>query len=186
MFFLILIMLISLIVISCGGRISNLKYCNFKLPSLVILAVILKIISISIYSSVAFLPVLRILSMVLVITFVFFNFSLKGVPLIGLGLLSNALVIFTNGGNMPANANYAHLIASGKELEILKSGQAVGSFILTSTQTKLSFLGDIFLMPSWIPMSRLFSIGDILITIGAILFLTYYLKKRNNAKTVAS
>ena len=183
MVFLILIILISLIVILSGGRISNLKYCNFKLPILVFLALVLKIISISIYSPVVYLPVMRISSMVLVIIFIFINFHLKGMLLIGLGLISNALVIFLNGGNMPANAKYVYLFASGKELEILRSGQAVGSFILTSSQTKLSFLGDVFLMPRWIPLSKLYSIGDILITIGAIIFLTYYLKKQNNVKS---
>jgi len=80
---------------------------------------------------------------------------------------------------MPVNARYATLIAADSELMILESGLPYNSFILTSPETKLAFLGDIFLMPEWIPLTRLFSIGDVIIMIGAIIFVGYYLKFNN-------
>ncbi|MBF7082439.1 DUF5317 domain-containing protein [Desulfallas sp. Bu1-1] len=184
MFFLIIVIVVALIVIISGGKLENLKYCSFKCSWLVLIAVTLKIISISnLYQVVGLshniIPYLRVLSLLMVVLFVGFNYSLRGVPLVGLGLICNALVIILNGGNMPINAKFAHLTSTGDELKLLESGLPVNSFVLTSPDTKLAILSDIFLMPEWVPMTRLFSIGDVLITIGAIIFVTYYLKYHN-------
>lgn len=186
MFFLILIALIVIVIIIFGGRLENLLSCKFKHAWMVFIALGFKIISItSLYQTVGIsgdiIPYFRVLSLLLVVLFIIVNISFKGMPLVALGLICNTMVIMFNNGNMPVNADFAHLIATGKELEALKSGLPVNSFILTSSYTKLAFLGDIFLMPQWIPLTRLFSIGDVLITIGAVIFVAYYMRFNNEA-----
>ncbi len=184
MFFILVIVLVALIVLATGGSLANLKNCRFKFPWLVIIAACLKIISISniLVFSDYYASYFRIASLILVILFLVFNFSLRGMPLIALGFACNAAVIMLNGGNMPVAAEYAELVATGADLQKLLAGLPVDSFILTSAGTKLTFLGDIFKMPDWVPVSKLFSIGDVFATIGGIVFVVYYLKFSNNKK----
>ncbi|MCG8403031.1 MAG: DUF5317 domain-containing protein [Firmicutes bacterium] len=183
MVFVVLLAAVALVVILFfGGKLDNLLSCRFKHPWLVLVAVVLKIISISGLHDLlglpeAVIPFLRVLSLLMAVFFVLLNFSWRGFPLVGLGLLSNTLVILLNGGNMPVKEVYTHLAFTGPELDKLKDGLPVDSFILVSSDTKLSFLGDVLLMPQWVPLTKLFSIGDVIVTLGGIIFITYYLRK---------
>ena len=40
-----------------------------------------------------------------------------------------------------------------------------------SAQTRLNFLGDWLFLPAWFPLSSAFSVGDVILGIGAALFL---------------
>lgn len=94
--------------------------------------------------------------------------------LLGLGLLSNFTAIALNGGFMPLPPeNAERLLAPGSEI-ILKVGERAGlgkDMILTREQTRLWFLGDVFMLPERIHYPLAFSIGDILIGMGAFLLL---------------
>jgi len=187
MIFLIPLLLAAIIVIIFfGGRPANLIECQFKHPWLVLVAVVIKVISISgLYNFVGLAesinPFLRILSLSLVIVFALLNITYRGVPIVGIGLLLNTIVISVNGGNMPINEDYAHLVFTASELGKLKNGLPVDSFILSSPDTKLSFLGDVLSIPWGGPLLKLFSIGDIVITLGGIVFITFYLKQQKNS-----
>ena len=53
-------------------------------------------------------------------------------------------------------------------------GERVGfgkDILLTTAETKLWFLSDIFLLPKWTHYRAAFSAGDVLISVGAFLFL---------------
>ncbi|SFH11496.1 hypothetical protein SAMN05660649_03902 [Desulfotomaculum arcticum] len=185
MFFLIVIVLVALIVLLGGGKLKNLTYIKFKFPWLALSAVMLKIISIAgfldNYELSYLIPILRTTSMLLILAFIGLNIKLYGMPFVLTGLLANALVIWVNGGKMPISQNYAGLTFSAKELAELAAGNHVAGFVLVSSDTKLSFLGDVLPMPQWVPLTKLFSIGDIVVTIGAVIFIVYYL--RFNYKT---
>jgi len=184
MIFLVPILIAAIIVIIFfGGKLGNLLDCTFKYSWLVLVAVGIKILSISgLYSFLglteSFNPYLRVISLSLVIIFVLVNISLRGVPIVGLGLMLNTLVISINGGNMPINESYAHMVFTPTELLTLKDGLPVDSFILSSSNTKLSFLGDVISIPWGGALLKLFSVGDIVITLGGIVFISYYLRHR--------
>ena len=188
MIFLVPLVIVAIIVIVFfGGRLDNLLNCKFKYSWLVLVALGLKAISIfGIYEilglPLAVVPYIRILSLFMVVVFVLLNFNLRGLPLVGLGLLSNTLVILFNGGNMPVKGDYEYLVFNGSDLDKFKAGFPVDSFILASPSTKLSFLGDVMSIPWGWQYLKFFSIGDVVITLGGIIFITYCLRKNTYEK----
>ena len=91
------------------------------------------------------------------------NFRMPGIPLIAAGLVSNLLAITTNGGHMPALPSA--LRAAGMHFAV---GHSRNSAVLPSPN--LVWLVDRWAAPSWIPWANVFSVGDVLIAAGGLLF----------------
>lgn len=79
------------------------------------------------------------------------------VPIL-LGAALNATVIAVNGGTMPVSPGAA--AAAG--LDVSTAGN------VSERATRLAWLGDVFALPSSFPFANAFSIGDVLIAVGAI------------------
>jgi hypothetical protein len=187
MAFVIVVIAAAIVALLTGGRLSNLKNIQFRYTWLVLAAVALKIITNSALRyklgiSDLMAPKLYMLSLGLVAIFVILNIGLRGLTLIGLGLLSNLAAIFFNGGYMPLKREYFLLIASAEELEKINQGLPAYNYIATGPQTKLYYLSDIFLMPHWIFITKVFSVGDVLITIGGCIFVWFFLKNPDSKK----
>jgi len=118
----------------------------------------------------SWIPYILIGSQILLFWFVWVNRRVRGFHLLGLGLLSNFLAIALNGGMMPLlPENAARLVAPGSGMEF-EIGQRVGfgkDVILPRAETHLWFLGDVLMLPEWLRYPLAFSIGDILISMGA-------------------
>lgn len=114
---------------------------------------------------------LHILSYLLLLAFVFLNRRYWQIILMGLGMLSNFLVILLNGGYMPATEAALRGAGLNRVADRVVAGNTSGNIILMSESTKLNFLGDIMYIPSGIPFANTFSIGDLLLGLGIILFL---------------
>lgn len=114
---------------------------------------------------------LHILSYLLLLAFVFLNRRYWQIILMGLGMLSNFLVILANGGHMPATEAALRGAGLNRVADRITAGNTSGNIILMSEDTKLNFLGDIMYMPSWVPLANAFSLGDLLLGLGIILFL---------------
>jgi hypothetical protein len=185
MAFAIIVFIVALTALLTGGKIENLKNIDFRHSWLVILAVAGKIITNSSLRNVFHIsdkmaPFLYVISLLLIIIFILLNTKQYGLPILGLGLFCNLLVIVSNRGYMPVKLDYYKTIATADELEKLNQGLPFFNHIATSSHTKLYYLADIFLMPSWIFITRVFSIGDVLITIGASIFIWKSLRSFNN------
>jgi len=103
-------------------------------------------------------PVLYVGSTALVFAAVVRNYSLPGLPLVIVGAACNLAAIVTNGGYMPASPG---AIASIGHVAITTySNSAV------IAHPVLEPLTDIFALPAWIPMTNVFSIGDVFISAG--------------------
>jgi hypothetical protein len=106
--------------------------------------------------------ILQILSQVLLLIFIWTNRKIPGGWLMGVGLLLNFLVIVLNGGMMPLTPeNAQHLIPQGSTVT-LALGERVAytkDILLERAQTKLWFLGDVFLLPEWMHYPLAFSLG---------------------------
>ena len=96
--------------------------------------------------------------------FVFLNFRTPGVLVVALGGLSNFLAITANGGVMPADPDA--VAAAGLAVD---PGEFVNSGVVADPH--LAFLGDVFWVPASWPVSNVFSVGDVLILLGALLAL---------------
>lgn len=118
----------------------------------------------------SWIPLILISSQILLLIFVWINRTQSGFILLGLGLVSNFLVISLNGGMMPISPETAsQLIEPGSTVN-LQIGQRVGTgkdILLPPEDTKLGFLSDRFTLPNWIPYRLAYSFGDIVISMGA-------------------
>jgi hypothetical protein len=98
---------------------------------------------------------------------VLLNLREPGFGLIAIGATLNLVVIVANGGYMPS-APDGWLRLNG-EAAIPVAGYTNSELI--GEHTVLPFLGDIFVLPRPLPFANVFSIGDVLIGLGAIVFL---------------
>ncbi len=116
-------------------------------------------------------PYFHLISYVFLLLFVVLNRKYWQIILMGLGLLSNFVVIAINGGYMPASVEALRGAGSQKVAERLLEQTIFGNVVLMSEQTRLNFLGDIFYLPSWVPFASAFSLGDLMLALGLVLLL---------------
>ena len=118
----------------------------------------------------AWVPAALVVSQVLLLVFAWVNRRIPGFWLLGLGLLSNFSAISLNGGMMPLAPQTAQRLVPPEVYSGLRIRERVGltkDILLPREETRLWFLGDIFTLPEWMNYPLAFSIGDILIGMGA-------------------
>ena len=91
--------------------------------------------------------------------FLVLNRRTPGFAVVAIGGASNLLAIVANGGVMPASAHA--LAAAG-------IAPAAGTYANSAVVigARFSFLGDILAVPASWPMSNVYSVGDLLISVG--------------------
>jgi uncharacterized protein DUF5317 len=148
-----------------GGRVSALASLPILAPWLFYAAVGVQIVGYpsgilpwSIGDSVA--TGLWLLSYVLLIAAVVVNARLPGAAIVGLGMLSNLAAVVSNGGHMPARASA--LRAAGVLYRGVHNNSAVAS------HPNLPWLIDRWPVPAFVPMGNVYSVGDVLIAVGAV------------------
>lgn len=117
---------------------------------------------------------LFLLSYGLLLVFAWFNRQLLGILIVGLGVMSNLLVILVNSGFMPITPETLVQINPGTIAEQWRTGTHYGyskDIILPREQVKLWALSDILVIPRPFPRPTAFSLGDLLIAIGIIVLL---------------
>ena len=109
------------------------------------------------------------------IFFLLLNRRLPGGRLLLVGAALNAAVMLANRGFMPVtpealarSGHTGYIVAQGSDLFVLRSKDIV----LQRQDTRLWFLSDVFGIPAPLPFSSNFSLGDLLIGLGAA-WLTY-------------
>jgi hypothetical protein len=112
---------------------------------------------------------LLVISYLALLLTVWVNRRIAGMGLLGLGLILNLAVMLTNGGYMPVTPEmmprigYDHL-GGAQAGERLVGSKSV---ILPREQTRLWILSDIFAFSFPFPLCGAFSMGDVLIAVGA-------------------
>jgi hypothetical protein len=104
-------------------------------------------------------PAVYIASNLAVLAAVWRNLAIPGLVLVLVGGASNLLAILVNGGYMPVSpgalAAMGRLPREGYSNSRLIDGVVLGP------------LTDLFAMPTWVPAANVFSVGDVLIGVGA-------------------
>jgi hypothetical protein len=104
------------------------------------------------------------------------NRRLPGVAILGTGLLLNLLVIMVNGGLMPLSTETAARLLPEHTLANMKVGERVSpnskDILLQPDAIVLPWLSDRFVSPEWSPYHFAFSLGDVLIGLGAFYLLS--------------
>jgi heme/copper-type cytochrome/quinol oxidase subunit 4 len=120
--------------------------------------------------SVTWAAVALVSSQVLLLIFVWFNRRDPRVWILGSGLLLNLMVILLNGGLMPISPDTVQKLIPNAPAGSWQIGARLGTgkdIVLPILNTRLWFLSDHFLLPAGLHYQVAFSLGDVLIAIGA-------------------
>ena len=88
------------------------------------------------------------------------NLRVRGAAIVGLGMASNLVAVIANGGHMPGLPSA--LRAAGHTYTGSHNNEVV------SSHPHLAWLVDRWAVPHWIPGGNVYSVGDVLIAIGAV------------------
>lgn len=99
------------------------------------------------------------------------NLAQPGFALLALGAGLNLVAIVANGGRMPAPAEHLALLYGPDYPAAVAAGRVATSSSLAGPSTVFPWLIDLFVLPPWLPFASVFSIGDVLIGLGAFVWL---------------
>jgi Family of unknown function (DUF5317) len=155
-----------------GGRLSGLASLDFRWAPLAIAGLAVQIVLFSgpISDRVGNLgPVIYVASTLMVLVVVLRNIRIVGMPIVALGAASNLLAIIANGGYMPTSPGAA--AAAGRAEATTYSNSAIVDGAV------LAPLTDIFALPTWMPFTNVFSIGDVLIGVGVVVAIVVAMRR---------
>lgn len=158
------------------GRLKNMVLRPLYWKSFVFLAFSIQLVIFSNLTFIETLPAIFIIIMhyfsyICLLAFIVRNIKNYGINVVGIGIFLNSLVIFINGGYMPTIPQNLKNTSVWQSAEAINQGEAVQNSAKMTSETLLPWLGDIFYLPSWIPLSNVFSIGDILIAAGICIYI---------------
>lgn len=167
-----MIMLAGLVVVGVsvpllGGRLSRLGDVRFRSGWLVAVAILAQAVVIGADTEVIPATVsaaVHLLSYAVLIVFIWRNRRLRGLAVIVLGGALNLIAIGANGGVMPASARAV-------ERAGIDHGNGEFSNSAPVENPRFAALGDIFAIPEGVPGANVFSVGDVILVIGAAVFL---------------
>lgn len=114
------------------------------------------------------------LSYLLLLVFVWRNWHLPGIRILGLGVICNLAVIVANGGFMPITPETLAKINPGSAPEQWLLGTHYShskDIILSKEAARLWALSDILVLPPPFPRPTAFSVGDLVIAAGIVITL---------------
>jgi hypothetical protein len=143
------------------GRLGALTDVHVRLGWLAVLALAVQVVLFSPVAGDRLDAVVArwiyVVSTAVVVVVVLANLRLPGLAVVLVGALANLAAIVANGGSMPASASA--LAAVGQTIDGPTNSVLVA-------HPALEPLTDIFALPAWMPLSNVFSVGDVLIGVG--------------------
>jgi len=150
--------------LALGGRLGNLARLEFRMPWLFFAAIGLQLVAFPFplfpwETGATTASALWVASYGLLIGAAALNLRITGVPIVTLGMLLNVVAILANRGTMPV---------SPSAMRDAGESYARNANSTAMERPRLSWLIDRWAAPDWIPLANVFSIGDIVIAIGAV------------------
>ena len=144
-----------------GGHLTRAADLRFKAPWAIGLALLIQIVIISLVPGGGPLrPALHVGTYLLAGAFLVLNRKIGGLWILMLGAMINAVVIGVNGGVMPANATALRTAGIHPSLtEFANVGRSARGAPLVP--------GRCLRLPAPLPLHNVFSVGDVLIVLGA-------------------
>ena len=152
-----------------GGRLDKLADIKLRGAWLFVAALAVQVLA---YPS-GFLPfqisdglatVLWLGSYAALVGLAFFNRSVRGFPIATAGMASNLAAVLANHGHMPALASA--LADAGTPIAHLHNNSVIAD------NPHLSWLIDRWGAPGWVPLANVYSVGDVLLGLGALVIVS--------------
>lgn len=156
-----------------GGRPGGLADLQFRWAGLMLGGLLIQVVLFSdqVTSWIGTAgPPIYVLSTAMVVAAVLANRAITGMPVVAVGAISNLAAVVTNGGFMPADPGA--LATLGK----LPANVYSNSAILPNPA--LAPLTDLFALPTWVPFTNVFSVGDALIGTGVAVVVVAAMRRR--------
>ena len=145
--------------IVAGRWPAGLLLTRWRLAWLVWVVLIAQALALSVAMPRAVAATLHVATYAAAVAFLWLNRRVPGVYFVAAGALLNGVVIALNGGTLPATADAV------KRAGLSAHGDFANSAVLENPV--LPWLGDVFAWPAPLPLANTFSVGDVLIVIGA-------------------
>lgn len=169
-----------------GGKVSNLGRFMFRSSFLLVFALILQIstsilISIGNERAIDNRMTLYIASYIMLFIVLFLNLERKSVWLILIGAIANFAAIVLNGGSMPIDIVLLEKMGFENMLKSINIGAMPHYINISEAYSFTVYLAKKFATPINYPLKQIFSIGDILISLG-LLILTQGIMQRSRSR----
>jgi hypothetical protein len=150
--------------LALGGSLGQLAEISLRAAWLFLAAIALQVVAFPVsglpwrtHETVA--SVLWVASYGLLVVAAVLNRQIAGVPVVAAGMCLNLLAILANGGTMPVGYEAMH--EAGRVSETHANSTAM-------TDPSLPWLVDRWAAPDWLPLANVFSVGDLVIALGAL------------------
>ena len=144
-----------------GGRLGRLVELRFEAPWLLLLALAIQVgLATFAGPSTWWRLALHTVTFPIGLVWVWLNRRIRGLWIVAVGAALNGVAILANGGVMPASASALRRAGLEAHTANLANSDVVAD-------PKLLFLGDVFAIPASWPFANVFSVGDVLIALGA-------------------
>lgn len=167
-----------------GGRLHNLERVRFHWWPLALggLAVQLVLFAGPVASRLgAEAAGIYVLSTLAVLAALLRNLNLPGLPVIATGAVLNLVPVLANGGYMPSSPEAWLELTGSAALPV----SHFTNVVLAAPDTAFAILGDIFAFPRQLPMATVFSVGDAVIAVGAVIFLVAAMRRPSDRLILA-
>jgi hypothetical protein len=171
--------LAALSVLVTGGDLRKLSKLEFRGTPVLLAALLVQIVIISIVpeGNEGVKQAVHIASYLLVFLFLAANLRVPGVWLIAIGALLNFAAITANHGVMPATPAALRSAGMARHQGEFQNSRQV-------SDPKLLIFGDRFALPKSWPVSNVFSVGDVLIVLGAAVGMHQVCRSRSVGKKI--
>jgi hypothetical protein len=153
-----------------GGRVRNLERVHIKWWGVAVSGLLVQLVLFAppVAERIGSAgPPIYVLSTLAVLAALMRNLEQPGFTLIAIGAIANLIPILANGGAMPSDPDAWLTLTGVAQLPTT----AFSNSVLIGPETNFPFLGDVFVLPRPWPFANVFSIGDVLVGIGATWFL---------------
>jgi hypothetical protein len=159
-----------------GGRFHRLGRIPLRYPLLFVAALVLKALALATPSrgqwqpAAIAAPYVHLGAYALLIAALALNWGVPDLRIIALGVGLNFLVLAANAGYMPTDVRAVERSGQPRMVRELRAGR-IGLSVVADEHSRLAFLGDRFVPPRPYPRRAPFSVGDVVITLGACLLI---------------
>ncbi len=175
-----------------GGNLRYLTNFIFRSSLLLVFALILQLgtsilVSIGNETAINNKMILYTLSYVMLFIALFFNFERKSVWIIFIGAVANFVALALNKGSIPINAVLLEKMGFENMLQSFEIGAMPNYIDIGNAHSFSVHLAKKFTTPAYYPLKQIFSIGDILISLGLLIFVQSVMqigKNRHSSNTV--